>query len=97
VRGAEQPTMEWFSLWLPLVSQVVPVTLLAWLTFGSHATRARSIVVVGLVATYIVAIGVAGLWLVSLGGFRSPTVRWWCWRSRADCGLVVTARHVLRD
>jgi len=44
--------MEWFSLWLPLVSQVVvPVTLLAWLAFGSHATRARSIVVVALVAT----------------------------------------------
>ena len=28
--------MEWFSLWLPLVSQlVVPVSLLAWLAFGS--------------------------------------------------------------
>jgi hypothetical protein len=56
--------MEWFSLWLPLVSQVVvPVTLLAWLAYGSHATRARSIVVVALVATYVVAIGIAGLWL----------------------------------
>jgi hypothetical protein len=80
--------MEWFSLWLPLVSQVVvPVTLLAWLTFGSHATRARSIVVVALVATYIVAIGVAGLWLafpwwlpfsygaVVVGG-RTPITGW---------------------
>lgn len=56
--------MEWFSLWLPLVSQVaVPVTLLAWLAFGCHATRARSIVVTALVATYVVAIGIAGLWL----------------------------------
>jgi Peptidase family M23 len=64
VRGAAKLTMEWFSLWLPLVSQVVvPVTLLAWLAFGSHATRARSIVVVALVATYVVAIGIAGLWL----------------------------------
>ena len=57
--------MEWFSLWLPLVSQlVVPVSLLAWLAFGRHATKARSIVVAALVATYVVAIGIAGLWLV---------------------------------
>jgi hypothetical protein len=56
--------MEWFSLWLPLVSQViVPVALLAWLALGCHATRARSIVVAALVATYVVAIGIAGLWL----------------------------------
>jgi hypothetical protein len=57
--------MEWFSLWLPLVSQlVVPVSLLAWLAFGRHATKARSIVVAALVATYVLAIGIAGLWLV---------------------------------
>ena len=38
--------MEWFSLWLPLVSQlVVPVSLLAWLAFERHATKARSFVV----------------------------------------------------
>ena len=61
--------MEWFSLWLPLVSQlVVPVSLLAWLAFGRHATKARSMVVAALVATYIVAIGIAGLWLV---------IPWW--------------------
>jgi len=57
--------MEWFSLWLPLVSQlVVPVSLLAWLAFGRRATKARSIVVAALVATYVLAIGIAGLWLV---------------------------------
>jgi hypothetical protein len=57
--------MEWFSLWLPLVSQlVVPVSLVAWLAFGRHATKARSIAVAALVATYVLAIGTAGLWLV---------------------------------
>ena len=54
---------------LPLVSQlVVPVSLLAWLAFGRHATKARSVVVAALVATYVVAIGIAGLWLV---------IPWW--------------------
>ena len=57
--------MEWFSLWLPLVSQlIVPVSLLAWLAFGRHETKARAVVVAALVATYVVAIGIAGLWLV---------------------------------
>ena len=57
--------MEWFSLWLPLVSQlVVPLSLLAWLAFARHAMKARAIAVTSLVATYILAIGVAGLWLV---------------------------------
>ena len=57
--------MEWFSLWLPLVSQlVVPLSLLAWLAFARHAMKARVIAVTALVATYILAIGVAGLWLV---------------------------------
>ena len=57
--------MKWFSVWLPLVSQlVVPVSLLAWLAFGRHATNARAIAVAALVATYVLAIGIAGLWLV---------------------------------
>lgn len=57
--------MEWFSLWLPLVSQfVVPISLLAWLAFGRHGTRARWISLAALVATYVLAIGIAGLWLV---------------------------------
>jgi hypothetical protein len=61
--------MAWFSVWLPLVSQlVVPVSLLAWLAFGRHATKARTLVVNALVATYVVAIGIAGLWLV---------IPWW--------------------
>jgi hypothetical protein len=37
---------------------------LVWLAFGRHATKARSIVVAALVATYVLAIGIAGLWLV---------------------------------
>ena len=65
MRGAGRLTMEWFSLWLPLVSQLaVPVSLLAWLAFGRHAMKARAIAVVALVATYVLAIGIAGLWLV---------------------------------
>jgi hypothetical protein len=38
--------------------------LLAWLAFARHAMKARAIAVTALVATYILAIGVAGLWLV---------------------------------
>ena len=57
--------MEWFSLWLPLVLQlVVPGVLLAWLALGRHAMKARGIAVATLVATYVLAIGIAGLWLV---------------------------------
>ena len=56
--------MGWFSLWLPLVSQlVVPVVLLLWLA-RSSASHGRFIAVAGLAATYILAIGVSGLWLV---------------------------------
>jgi hypothetical protein len=57
--------MEWFSVWLPLASQlVVPVSLLAWTAFGRHTTRARWIARAALVSTYVLAIGIAGLWLV---------------------------------
>ena len=57
--------MKWFSLWLPLLSQLaVPVLLLTWLTLGRHAMKARFISIAALVATYILAIGIAGLWLV---------------------------------
>jgi hypothetical protein len=56
--------MEWFFLWLPLLLQlVVPVSLLAWLALD-HPTKARSITLSSLVATYVVAVGIAGLWLV---------------------------------
>jgi hypothetical protein len=57
--------MEWFSLWLPLVSQfLVPVSLLAWLGFGHHAMKSRYMALAALVAAYVLAIGIAGLWLV---------------------------------
>ena len=57
--------MAWFSVWLPLVSQLaIPVALLAWVAFGHHATKARLTVVVALAAIYSVAIYIAGLWLV---------------------------------
>jgi hypothetical protein len=57
--------MEWFSLWLPLISQlVVPVSLIAWLAFGRQTKNPRSFAVAALVTTYVLAIGIAGLWLV---------------------------------
>jgi hypothetical protein len=57
--------MKWFSLWLPLVLQLaVPVWLLTWLAFGTHATKGRFVAAAALAATYVLAIGIAGLWLV---------------------------------
>jgi len=48
--------MEWFSVWLPFVSQlVVPLSLLAWLAFARHAVKARAIAVTALVATLCLA------------------------------------------
>ena len=97
--------MEWFSLWLPLVSQLVlPVSLLAWLAFGRHAMKARFIAVAALVATYVLAIGIAGLWLVLpwwLPFVYGAVVVWtiarrlrggdhWPQQPRAFWGVVVT-------
>src|SRR6476646_2066993 len=94
--------MEWFSLWLPLVSQlVVPVSLVAWLAFGRHATKARAIAGAALVATYVLAIGTAGLWLVLPWWLPFAYVAVVVWtiarqlrggdhRPRAPSGLVVT-------
>lgn len=57
--------MEWFSVWLPLLLQFVgPVTALAWLTLGRHATRARWRALAVFGVSYVTAIGIAGLWLV---------------------------------
>jgi len=79
-------TMEWFSVWLPLVSQlVVPISLLAWLAFGLHATKARSIAVAALVGTYVLAIGIAGLWLV---------VPWWLPFGYGAVGVWTIARRL---
>lgn len=54
----------WFSVGLPLLLQlVVPVALIAVAAFGAWTAWTRGVLVVG-AACYIVAIGVAGLWLV---------------------------------
>jgi hypothetical protein len=61
--------MKWFSVSLPLISQlVVPCLLLAWLALSRHATNVRAIAIAALVASYVLAIGLAGLWLV---------IPWW--------------------
>jgi hypothetical protein len=47
------------------VSQlIIPASLLTWLAFGLHATKGQSLIAGAFVATYLVAIGIAGLWLV---------------------------------
>ena len=85
--------MAWFSVWLPLVSQlVVPVSLLAWLAFGRHATKARTLVVNALVATYVVAIGIAGLWLV-IPWWLPFATEWWLYGpSRGGYVAMLSAR-----
>jgi len=57
--------MTWFSVGLPLILQlIVPVALLAWLARSRHADRGRRRAVTTLCAAYVVAIALAGLWLV---------------------------------
>lgn len=57
--------MEWFSLWFPVILQlIVPVSLLVWLALERPTSNERSIALAILVATYVLAIGIAGLWLV---------------------------------
>jgi hypothetical protein len=54
-----------FVVWVPLLSQVlVALGLLAWLAFGRPTSRAGWLVRALLVACYIVATGVGGLWLI---------------------------------
>lgn len=54
-----------FAVWMPLVTQVLVVLgLLAWLGFGRPETRSGLIIRAALVAAYIVAIALGGLWLV---------------------------------
>ena len=59
----------------------------------SHATKARSIAVAALVATYVLAIGIAGLWLV---------LPWWLpfaygavvvWTIARQLRAVITGRN----
>jgi hypothetical protein len=57
--------MTWFSVWLPLILQcVVPIGLVCWLHMSRTASRARFVAVAVFVASYLAAIGMAGLWLV---------------------------------
>lgn len=56
--------MAWFSLWMPLVLQfVVPLLLLGWVA-RAGASRALTLGAAALAALYLLAIGLAGLWLV---------------------------------
>lgn len=59
-----RPMMVWFSLWAPLTLQLlVPLVLLGWIAAGrgTRGVRLASAVLAGL---YLLAIGLAGLWLV---------------------------------
>jgi hypothetical protein len=54
-----------FVVWAPLLLQLMaPLALLAWLAFGRPRSRAEWLLRVGFVASYILAVGMAGLWLV---------------------------------
>jgi hypothetical protein len=56
--------MRWFSLWVPLVLQlVVPLSLVGWVA-AVRGARAVRIAWAALTALYLMAIGLAGLWLV---------------------------------
>ncbi len=59
-------TMTWFSLWLPLLLQLlVPAVLLtAVLVSSQHVSVATFAVAAAAVLAYLLAIGAAGLWLV---------------------------------
>jgi hypothetical protein len=60
-RGA---MMAWFSVWAPLASQLlVPLLLVGWVAAGRGTCDVRLASVV-LAALYVLAIGLAGLWLV---------------------------------
>lgn len=54
-----------FVVWVPLVLQVlVALGLLAWLAFGGLASRTGWVLRSVLVACYLIATGVGGLWLI---------------------------------
>lgn len=54
-----------FVVWVPLVLQaLVAVGLLAWLAFGRPESRTEWLLRPGLVAGYLTATGVGGLWLI---------------------------------
>lgn len=56
--------MAWFSLWVPLVLQlVVPLLLLGWVVRATEGL-ARRIGSAGVTGLYLIAIGLTGLWLV---------------------------------
>jgi hypothetical protein len=52
-------------VWMQVVLQaVVPLGLLGWLAFGRHPSRLAWALAVALAGLYLVAIGLAGLWLL---------------------------------
>jgi hypothetical protein len=54
-----------FVVWVPLLSQVLVVLgLLAWLTFGRPTSRTEWLIRALLVACYLVATAIGGLWLI---------------------------------
>ena len=57
--------MKWFSVWLPLTTQLlIPLALIVWLARAGGGSKARLIATAALAAAYVVAIAIGGLWLV---------------------------------
>jgi hypothetical protein len=54
-----------FAVWVPLVFQLLgPLGLLAWLAFGRPSSASAWVIRAILTGSYIIAIGVGGLWLI---------------------------------
>ena len=54
-----------FAVWVPIVFQfLIPLMLLAWVAFGRPSNGITWVARAVLAGTYIMAIGVAGLWLI---------------------------------
>ncbi|MGE0800816.1 MAG: M23 family metallopeptidase [Lautropia sp.] len=75
--------MAWFSLWFPLLFQLaVPLLFVAWAAGGTFERRTRVALAV-LTALYLIAIGLAGLWLV---------LPWWLPCFHAALAMAAAAR-----
>jgi hypothetical protein len=75
--------MAWFSLWVPLALQLVaPLLLLVWV-LRAAGDRVRRLASAGITALYLLAIVLAGLWLV---------LPWWLPYVYAVLLLVVATR-----
>ncbi len=93
-----------FVIWIPLVTQfLVPVALLVWVATGRPASRVELMLRILSAAAYLLAIAMAGLWLVLpwytpvlYFGLLLPAAAWSLQRSRTLPLWPVPRRGVAR-